>query len=148
MKKQEIIELNGVEYTLELNRDSAVQIDKYTNMQKSLEKMNEDIIEYVDEIEDDENPFEDLVDIEKVQEQTEEKLKILQKIIIRAFWIWLYPKHKLNINKVEEIINPYFEDEDKMEFISIKYGEYFRLSTEISQKYIKEQKNLKALTNK
>ena len=28
MKKNEIIELNGVEYTLELNRDSFVQIDK------------------------------------------------------------------------------------------------------------------------
>ena len=34
MKRNEIIELNGVEYTLELNRDSFIQIDKICNVKK------------------------------------------------------------------------------------------------------------------
>ena len=37
MKKNEIIELNGVEYTLELNRDSFLQIDKICDIKKSIE---------------------------------------------------------------------------------------------------------------
>ena len=32
MKKNEIIELNGVEYTVELNRESFLQIDKICNI--------------------------------------------------------------------------------------------------------------------
>ena len=36
MKKNEILELNGKEYTLELNRESAINIEKYTNLQKSM----------------------------------------------------------------------------------------------------------------
>ena len=36
MKKNEIIELNGVEYTLELNRDIFLKIDKLCNIQKSM----------------------------------------------------------------------------------------------------------------
>ena len=34
MKRNEIIELNGVEYTLELNRDSFLQIDKICNIKR------------------------------------------------------------------------------------------------------------------
>jgi len=37
MKKNEIIELNGKEYTLELNRDSFLQIDKICNVKNSME---------------------------------------------------------------------------------------------------------------
>ena len=52
MKKNEIIELNGVEYTLELNRDSFLQIDKICNVQKSMEIIQKGLYEYVDEIDD------------------------------------------------------------------------------------------------
>ena len=35
MKKEEIIELNGIEYTLQLNRDSFLKIDQYCDIAKS-----------------------------------------------------------------------------------------------------------------
>ena len=149
MKRNEIIELNGVEYTLELNRESAIQIEKYTNTQKTMQLINEPLVEYVEEIKDDEDPFAEVVDIEEMEEKAQEKVNALNKMITRAFWIWLYPNHKLNIKQVEEIIKPYLEENDeKLKFISEKYAEYLELSTEISSKYIEEQKNLKAQVNK
>ena len=61
MKKNEIIELNGVEYTLELNRDSFLQIDKICNVQKSMEIIQKGLYEYVDEIDDNYNPLENTI---------------------------------------------------------------------------------------
>lgn len=149
MKRNEIIELNGVEYTLELNRDSAVQIEKYTNTQKTMQIITAPLVEYVEEIEENENPFENVVNIEEMQEKAQEKIEALNKMITRAFWIWLYPNHKLNINQVKEVLQPYLEDDgEKFSFINQKYAEYLELSTEISDKYIEEQKNLKAQVNK
>ena len=43
MKKNEIIELNGKEYTLELNRDSFIKIDRLCNVEKSMEIINNTI---------------------------------------------------------------------------------------------------------
>ena len=50
MKRNEIIELNGKEYTLELNRDSFLQIDKICNIEKSMAIINKSPYEYVEEI--------------------------------------------------------------------------------------------------
>ena len=84
-----------------------------------------------------------------MQEKAQEKIEALNKMITRAFWIWLYPNHKLNINQVKELLQPYLEDDgEKFSFINQKYAEYLELSTEISDKYIEEQKNLKAQVNK
>lgn len=148
MKRNEIIELNGVEYTLEINRESSVKIEQYTNFAKSMEQVRKPVINYIDEISDDENPFATEIDFDKMQEEAETKLNTLHKIIERAFWVWLYPNHKLNIKEVKKIIEPYYETDEKMEFISKKYSEYLKLSTEITDKYVNEQKNLKALASK
>lgn len=148
MKRNEIIELNGEEYTLELNRESAVKIEQRTNMQNSIKKLYEGSVDYIDEIDEEENPFSEEINFDEIIEKAEEKEKIMQKIICVAFYIWLYPNHKLKYNEVVELLKPYFEDEDKLEYISEKYGEYMKLSSEISGKYIEERKNLKAQTNK
>ena len=55
MKRNEIIELNGVEYTLELNRESFLQIDKICNVKKSMEIIQRGLYEYVEEIDDNYN---------------------------------------------------------------------------------------------
>ena len=69
-------------------------------------------------------------------------------MIAKAFWLWLYPKHKLDYDEVYEMIAPYFEDEEKTTFISNEYGRLLKESTEIQEKYMEELKNLKALANK
>lgn len=148
MKKNEIIELNGKEYTLELNRQSAIKIEQYTNLQEAMVEMQEPLINHIEEIKENEDPFAEEIDFEEYNRKAEEKLEILKRVITRAFWIWLYPENKLNIDEVKELIEPYFEDDKKIKFISENYGKFLAESTEINQKYLEEQKNLKALANK
>lgn len=147
MKKNEVIVLNGVEYTLELNRDTFLKIDQYSNIQKSMEIINKDLYEYIEDINDDVDPFADKLDDETLENAMKEKLDTLHKIIERAFWLWLYPNHKLNITQIREILKPYYEDDDKFKWISEKYGEYLQKCIEIRNEYV-EQKNLKAQANK
>lgn len=148
MKKNEIIELNGVEYTLELNRDSSIRIEQYTNLAKSMQQVKKAVIDYKEEIEENENPFAEEVDFDLMQSEAEKKLETLHKIIERAFWVWLYPNHKLSISEVKKIISPYYETDEKVEFITQKYSELLQKSTEITDKYLEQQKNLKALATK
>lgn len=147
MKKNEVIVLNGVEYTLELNRDTFLKIDQYSNIQKSMEIINKDLYEYIEDINDDVDPFADKLDDETLENAMKEKLDTLHKIIERAFWLWLYPNHKLNITQIREILKPYYEDDEKFKWISEKYGEYLQKCIEIRNEYV-EQKNLKAQANK
>jgi hypothetical protein len=148
MKKNEIIELNGIEYTLELNRDSFLKIEQFSDLQKSMKKINEELIEHIDEIDDNTDPFATEVNDEEIEKRIEEKLNTLYKVIERAFWIWLYPNHKLPISEVKQILKPYFDDEEKFEYISEKYGECLQKCVEIRNDYLEEQKNLKAQANK
>lgn len=148
MKKNEIIELNGVEYTLELNRDSFLKIDQYSNIQKSMEIVQKDLYEHIDEIDDNTDPFATNISDEDIENAMNEKINTLHKIIERAFWIWMYPNHKFSISKVQEILKPYYDDNKKFEYISERYGEYIQKCVEIRNEYLEEQKNLKALANK
>lgn len=148
MKRNEIIELNGVEYTLELNRESFLQIDKICNVQKSMEIIQRGLYDYVEEIDDNYNPFEDITTDEDIEKEVQLKEDTLYKIVERSFFIWLYPNHKLTISQVKEIVKPYLLDEDKALWIGEKLGEYLQKCVEIRQEYNEERKNLKALANK
>lgn len=148
MIKEEVIQLNDKEYTVTLNRQSVLKIEQYTNMQKSFSEIKKEVLEHIEEIDENENPFAEEIDIDKMQENAEQKINTLHKIIERAFWIWLYPKHQFNINQVKEIIAPYYETDEKMEYISELYSNLMGKSYEISNKYYEEQKNLKAQANK
>lgn len=148
MKRNEIIELNGIEYTLELNRDSFLQIDKICNIEKSMRILKENPYEYVEEIDDNYNPFEDTMSDEELDKFVEEKENVLRKLVERAFFIWLYPNHKLTISQVKEIVAPYLEDEEKSNFIGDKLGYYLQECISIRESYNQERKNLKAQVNK
>ena len=148
MKRNELITLNGVEYTLELNRDSFVQIDKICNIEQTMKILRKDLYEYVDEIDDDYNPLEDIVSDEDLDKEIEIKNQNLHKIIERAFFIWLYPNHKLKISEVKELLVPYFEDDKKFNELGEKFGELLQNSVSIREEYNQERKNLKAQINK
>ena len=148
MKRNEIIELNGVEYTLELNRESFLQIDKICNVQKSMQIIQRGLYDYVEEIDDNYNPFEDITTDEDIEKEVQLKEDTLYKIVERSFFIWLYPNHKLTISQVKEIVKPYLEDEEKALWIGEKLGEYLQKCVEIREEYNQERKNLKALANK
>ena len=150
MKRNEIIELNGVEYTLELNRESFVQIDKICNVKKSMEIIYRGFYDYIDEkeLDDNYNPFENITTDEDIEKEIKLKETTLNKLVERAFFVWLYPNHKLTPSKVKEIVKPYLEDENKSQWIGEKVGQYLQMCVEIRQEYVKEQKNLKAQINK
>ena len=89
MKKNEIIELNGTEYTLELNRDSFVQIDKLCNIGKTMRIITSGLYEYMDdqEIGDDFDINSLNVNEDDLNAKIEEKENALRKIAERAFYI-------------------------------------------------------------
>jgi len=154
MKKNEIIELDGKEYTLELNRDSFIKIDKLCNITKSLEIINRNFYEYMDEVElsDDYNPLEDtsMEDLNEENLEAEVKLKeeTLHRLVERSMYLWLYPNHKLSITQVKDLLKPYFEDEEKAEWLGSKVGQLLQECREVRESYVNEQKNLQALANK
>lgn len=149
MKLNEIIELNGKEYTVELNRESIVRIEQYINLKKAaitlMQKPYEDKSER--EIDKDENPFADEINEDKYEELSETQEQVAIKMYTKAFWIWLYPVEKLNYDEVYEILKPYIEDEEKSSYLSDKYQEFMKKSIDLREKYKDERKNLKALAN-
>ena len=74
MKRNEIIELNGVEYTLELNRESALKIEQYADLQKSMTLVQQSLIEHIEEIRDDE--FGDCDETEGAEELVVEEISL------------------------------------------------------------------------
>ena len=148
MKKNDIIELNGKEYTVELNRQSYIAIDKYSNIQKTATNIAQDIYTYVDDVTLEQDPFSDLPTIEDTLEKVDEKFELLKKLYVRAFWVWLYPNHKLNIDEVKTLLNDYFDDDAKFEYISEKYSLFIEESIKMKNDAEQEIKNLKAQANK
>lgn len=148
MKRNEIIELNGVEYTLELNRDSFIQIDKICNIAKSMQIINRPLYDYVEEIDDNYNPFDNQISDEELEKEIELKDETLRNLVEKAFFIWLYPNHKLTISQVKEIMKPYIEDEEKANYIGGKLGELLENCVSIRESYNEERKNLLAQVNK
>lgn len=140
MKRTKEIELNGNKYILELNRESFAQIDKICNIRKMYNQLSKEPYEYVDEINDDYNPMEDIPDLENIQKQTEEKMENIKKLYERALFIWLYPNHKLKISEVQEILKPYFEDEEKFAWLD-------NLFNETMEDCVKVQENKESLKN-
>lgn len=147
MKLDETIELNGKEYTVELNRESVVRVEQYTKTKEAAMIMNKEV--YSDksnvEIGDDEDPFASVIDEDEIEKLNAEKDKYLRKMFSRAFWIWLYPVEKLTLKQVEEILEPYFVEESKAVYLAEKYQYFTEKSVEVRQQYLEEQKNLKAL---
>lgn len=147
MKLNEVIELNGKEYTVELNRESIIRIEQYTNLKNASEKINGSLIEDKSEkdITDSENPFAEEISEDKLEDEAKEKEETIKKVMSRAFWIWLYPQEKLSITQVEEILQPYFEEDDKAKELTDMYLDLTDKSVNIRKQYLEERKNLKAL---
>lgn len=150
MKRNEIIELNGEEYTLELNRDSFIQIDKLCNIEKSMNTIKKDLYDYFDEEEltDDFDLNKLNVDEDKIEEELKAKEKKIKDIMERAFLIWLNPNHHLTISQVRELLKPYFDNEEKFTWLGEQYGKFLQECVEIREDYNQERKNLNAQVNK
>ena len=67
-----------------------------------------------------------------------------------TFFVLLYPKNQLKISEVDELIEPYFESNEKIEEISTKVGELLQQCTELKDDAVREfeEKNFKAQAKK
>ena len=152
MKKNEIIELNGTEYTLELNRLSFLQIDKLCNVDKSMEISRRGFYQYMDNVEIDDNfdvdTLNDDLSDEAIEKEGEIKEKTMRNLLERSFLIWLNPNHHLKISEVKEILKPYLDDEEKARWLFGKFGEYLQECYQIRESYNEQRKNLKAQASK
>lgn len=148
MKRNEIIELNGVEYTLELNRESYLAIDKVCDINKCMNILYRNIYDTIDNIPDNYDPYANLPSEEDIDKEIELKLNTLKTLSERTLFVCLYPNHKLSLNEVKELIKPCLEDEEKKKWLAGQIGNYIRICIEIRDAYNEERKNLQALTNK
>jgi DNA gyrase/topoisomerase IV subunit B len=97
---KEIIEIEGKEYTLFLNRQGIVALEKFTrgekqeiaNIQKTYEEVEKGNVVQID---DTTNPFDGLEDfnVEGIRDRIYEKL----------FWIMLNTTHKLSFSEAKEL---------------------------------------------
>ena len=149
MEKTEIVELNGKKYELVLNRESFVRIDRICNINETMKMGSKPSYELLDNITDDYNPMEDIT-MDSVFETEMNRLNALKKMIKMTFFVLLYPKNQLKISEVDELIEPYFESNEKIEEISTKVGELLQQCTELKDDAVREfeEKNFKAQAKK
>lgn len=98
---KEIIEIDGQEYTLFLNREGIVAWEKFCKKeQKEVEKLQEKYKNIVSDetfnITEDTNPFEGIEDIDN----DAETISIMYE---RLYWIMLYTEHKFTPTQAKEL---------------------------------------------
>lgn len=145
---KEIIEIDGKEYTLFLNRKGILTWEKITNAIRKAEEIdnkyknlesigsNEEI-----EIKDGDNPFE-LADNVKldIEEDNEAMLTMYKKL----YWIMLYEEHKLDYKVVESLWEKAVEEYGVDQLVELAFQMMEDANTDKTNKI----KNLKALRPK
>lgn len=110
----EVININGVDYTLFLNRTGIVAWEKYTENEEAkmveLQNKYKNVLSQsnsknFEELEDNANPFEGLDGLDDM----ESDIDYLRKIYGRLYWIMLYTNHKLSISEATKL----YEDATK-----------------------------------
>ena len=126
---KETIEINGVEYTLFLNRKGLVSWENITKVSQRAEELRKKYKNTIANIkgdkpinvEDNANPF-DYAD-DNVNDLEEDR-EIMKDIYIKFYWIALYENHKLPVSEVTKL----FEQAEK------EYG--FEQLTELANQMI------------
>lgn len=145
---KEIIEIDGKEYTLFLNRKGILTWEKITNaINKATEiEKKYDNLESVDisqevEIKEGDNPF-DLADniTSEFEEDTEQMITMYKKL----YWIMLYEEHKLDYKDVEVLWDKAVEEYGVDQLVELA----FQMIEDANTNKTANLKNLKALRPK
>lgn len=115
---QETIEIDGVEYTLFLNRAGILAWEKYSkkdneSLTKARDLYNKITSEEEIEIKDDTNPF---AETDALLSGEEDMLKSYKKM----FWILLYTNHKLPLAKAEELFDKACEEYGRQQVVALE----------------------------
>ena len=144
---REVINIAGEDYTLFLNRKGIVAWEKYANEEnKKMEELKDkysnlfDLTENV-EIKDDTDPFENLDDIESLQNETESVSKSYRKL----YWIMLYENHKLSLKDVNELYDKAIKEYGEAQLIQLAVQMIKEANTNNIEESIDKIKKLPAL---
>lgn len=145
---KEIIEIDGKEYTLFLNRKGILTWEKITNaIQKAeeIEKKYKDIKDLGSneeiEIQDGDNPFELADNVKLGIEEDNERMLVIYK---KLYWIMLYENHKLDYKEVESLWDKAVEEYGEGQLVELAFQMIEDANTDKTTKL----KNLKALRPK
>lgn len=148
----EIIEIDGKEYTLFLNRKGIVAYEKFCKeenekIEKLQEKYNSSIkkLEKSDfKIDENTNPFEDLDDLDDI----EEDLELEKTVFVKIYWIMLYENHKLSLDEVRKLYDKAVEEYGEQQLRDLVQQMIENVNINAYNNDNKELKNLKALKPK
>jgi hypothetical protein len=144
----EIINIDGVDYTLFLNRKGIVAWEKFTKSEserfaqiseKYQEILNNNAVENFDGLDNDTDPFEGLEEIDNLDSDIE----YMNRIYSRLYWILLYTNHKLSISDARELYNKACDEYGNEQVILLARQMVDEVNSE--PKESKQLKNLAAL---
>lgn len=108
---REVIEIDGVEYTLFLNRAGLVAIEKFTKEEMQKVEEAQKLANFMEnnnaEINEDTDPLEGL---DKVEEALNSIDTVKRDIYKKMFWIMLRTTHKLTPNECFELYDKAIEE--------------------------------------
>lgn len=137
---KEIINIDGEDYTLFLNRKGIIAWEKYANEENSklseISKKYDNILDNNAEITDDTNPFEDIEDIE-------EDVNTVSNTYKKLYWIMLYENYKFSLSKASELYDKAVEEYGEGQIIAL--GNQMIEDANID-KFAKDNSELKNLT--
>ena len=141
---KEIIEIDGQEYTLFLNREGIVAWEKFCKKEraelKKLQEKYKDIVSDEDvNITEDTNPFEGIEDIDN----DAETISIMYE---RLYWIMLYTEHKFTPTQAKELYDKAVAEYGEEQIILL--GNQMINDTNKDNVSKKNLKNLAALKSK
>lgn len=144
----EIINIDGVDYTLFLNRKGIMAWEKFSKSEKDkVSQLREKYKEIIDdngvdnfqELDDNTNPFDGLEEIDNLQSD----IDYLNTIYSRLYWIMLYTNHKLSISDASMLYNKACEEYGNQQVILLARQMVDEVNTDPNAG--KQLKNLAAL---
>lgn len=143
---EEIIEIDGKEYNLFLNRKGIINWEQKTqflkNIQETANKV-EEINEKVDiEITDDTNPFEMYDDYDEETKNAQDDIDRIRQMYKILYWVAFYTHHKFGPNKAYELFDKAEEEYGLEQLIDLGNMMIENANKDISPK--KQLKNLLA----
>lgn len=144
---KEVIEINGKEYTLFLNRKGIVAWEKYRKEEQEIwdKHQNEyakliENQEKIEEITNETNPFEGLDDLDNVSEDR----KLMTKMYKKLYWIMLYTEYKMSFEEVSKLYESACKEYGEEQLLALAVQMVEDANTNLVNKD-KQLKNLKAL---
>ena len=146
-----IIEIDGKEYTLFLNRKGIVAYERYCiEENKRIEDFQDKYKNLLNKIEEegdvkidkDTNPFQDLDEIDDMMDDVKFVINKFRKL----YWIMLYENHHLSFDEVSELFDKAIEEYGENQLVEL--GQQMIEEVQENKFEDKELKNLKALKPK